>query len=317
MSRDTWEGSYNSPQSLNRWNYTQSNPVNYTDPSGYCISGVLVDTIVCLVALAAGTIIIAGVTAAAYDFAMTQGGGIGGFNEKNLGCIDLYQVMEAGKDASLGVTVTGAETLASIPLSPYYLAKYLSSRTTPAEVNIEILHEFGLDDEYIAAMGNPNFVAGKLGGDVPVLYLSLRAFFAGLPTKIIPKSTPLYFPQIDNGVMSLRLVLNVPGFTVVGGSGKLVSIGLAGFASPFALQGGGGGGGGEGRHANFIRQLKSMKDSSLRKTIRSLEDNMQEHLYKIANNPTSRDVPHWQSEINTFREQLELAIQEAKLRGLR
>jgi len=34
QSRDTWEGSYNSPQSLNRWNYTQSNPVNYTDPSG-------------------------------------------------------------------------------------------------------------------------------------------------------------------------------------------------------------------------------------------------------------------------------------------
>jgi len=44
QSRDTWEGSYNSPQSLNRWNYTQSNPINYTDPSGnYCIAGFDVD----------------------------------------------------------------------------------------------------------------------------------------------------------------------------------------------------------------------------------------------------------------------------------
>lgn len=34
QSRDTWGGDYNSPMSLNRWNYTQSNPINYTDPSG-------------------------------------------------------------------------------------------------------------------------------------------------------------------------------------------------------------------------------------------------------------------------------------------
>ena len=34
QSRDTWEGDYDSPQSLNRWNYTQSNPINYTDPTG-------------------------------------------------------------------------------------------------------------------------------------------------------------------------------------------------------------------------------------------------------------------------------------------
>ena len=34
QSRDTWGGDYNLPQSLNHWNYTQSNPINYTDPSG-------------------------------------------------------------------------------------------------------------------------------------------------------------------------------------------------------------------------------------------------------------------------------------------
>jgi hypothetical protein len=37
QSRDTWGGSYNLPQSLNRWNYTQSNPVNFTDPTGNSI----------------------------------------------------------------------------------------------------------------------------------------------------------------------------------------------------------------------------------------------------------------------------------------
>jgi hypothetical protein len=33
-SKDSWLGDYNRPLSLNRWNYTNGNPVNYTDPSG-------------------------------------------------------------------------------------------------------------------------------------------------------------------------------------------------------------------------------------------------------------------------------------------
>ena len=37
MTRDTWAGDYNRPLSLNRWNYVEGNPVNYTDPSGHCI----------------------------------------------------------------------------------------------------------------------------------------------------------------------------------------------------------------------------------------------------------------------------------------
>jgi len=39
LSRDTWAGDYNRPGSLNRWMYTEGNPVNLTDPSGndpYC-----------------------------------------------------------------------------------------------------------------------------------------------------------------------------------------------------------------------------------------------------------------------------------------
>jgi RHS repeat-associated protein len=35
MTKDTWLGDQNKPLSLNRWNYTQSNPINFTDPSGY------------------------------------------------------------------------------------------------------------------------------------------------------------------------------------------------------------------------------------------------------------------------------------------
>jgi RHS repeat-associated protein len=34
ISRDTWNGNANSPMSFNRWNYTYSNPINLTDPSG-------------------------------------------------------------------------------------------------------------------------------------------------------------------------------------------------------------------------------------------------------------------------------------------
>jgi hypothetical protein len=35
ITKDTWMGEYNNPLSLNRWMYTEANPVNYTDPSGH------------------------------------------------------------------------------------------------------------------------------------------------------------------------------------------------------------------------------------------------------------------------------------------
>ena len=35
ISRDTWNGDYNRPLSLNRWNYVEANPVNLVDPSGH------------------------------------------------------------------------------------------------------------------------------------------------------------------------------------------------------------------------------------------------------------------------------------------
>ena len=35
LTRDTWEGDYNNPLSLNQWMYVEGNPVNLTDPSGH------------------------------------------------------------------------------------------------------------------------------------------------------------------------------------------------------------------------------------------------------------------------------------------
>ncbi|WP_405054416.1 RHS repeat-associated core domain-containing protein [Tepidibacillus marianensis] len=37
ISEDTFTGWKCQPQSLNRYNYTQNNPVNFTDPTGHCI----------------------------------------------------------------------------------------------------------------------------------------------------------------------------------------------------------------------------------------------------------------------------------------
>ena len=38
LTRDTWNGDYNRPLSLNRWGYVEGNPVNYTDPTGFWIT---------------------------------------------------------------------------------------------------------------------------------------------------------------------------------------------------------------------------------------------------------------------------------------
>ncbi|MEK6754220.1 MAG: RHS repeat-associated core domain-containing protein [Chloroflexota bacterium] len=39
QSRDTWGGDGNRPMSMNRWMYTEGNPINRIDPSGYAASG--------------------------------------------------------------------------------------------------------------------------------------------------------------------------------------------------------------------------------------------------------------------------------------
>jgi len=34
-TKDSWQGDYNRPLSLNRWNYTEGNPVNFVGTSGH------------------------------------------------------------------------------------------------------------------------------------------------------------------------------------------------------------------------------------------------------------------------------------------
>jgi RHS repeat-associated protein len=37
LNRDTWQGNYNKPLSLNRWNYAEGNPIKFSDPSGHWV----------------------------------------------------------------------------------------------------------------------------------------------------------------------------------------------------------------------------------------------------------------------------------------
>lgn len=67
----TWAGDYNRPLSLNRWNYVEGNPVNFTDPSGQCIEPI--SFFWCVVISSA---IIGGVTAIAWDVFVVQEKGV-------------------------------------------------------------------------------------------------------------------------------------------------------------------------------------------------------------------------------------------------
>ncbi len=316
ITRDPVMGQYTQPQTLNPYAYGLNNPILYTDPSGRCIfTGV--DTVACLIALAIGIPIVAGVVTSAWDYAVTQGGGVGGFNQNNRECIDMRQVLEAGKGGSLGALSSEGQMLASIPLGPTYLMAYLAYGATPDQVNMDFLSAFGLDDEYRAALRNPYYFAGQSGGNAGMAYISLASFVKGLPTFIF-KSTPVYGPLLQpGGTLASRLVLTLPGIEVIGGSGELVYVGTAGMASQFSMMSGGGGGGGTSPHKGFIDNLRRMSHSSLRKTIISLQNNIEEHLAKIRANPDSLAVHHWQTEIENWQEELELAIQEAEQRGFR
>jgi RHS repeat-associated protein len=235
LTRDTWQGDYTQPLTLNGWNYVNSNPVNFTDPSGHCIfTGV--DTVACIVALAVGIPVVAGVTTASWDYFVTQGGGYGGFNQYQQDCIDISQVLDAGKGGTLGALSSEGFTIASIPLGPTYLFAYLVHHETPTEVNMNILSAFGLADEYQNALGNPYFFAGQSGGNAGMTYISLASFLKGLPNLVNLSSRTFSNPITQpGGLLANKMILTLPGIEVVGGSGELVYIGTAGMAQQLSM----------------------------------------------------------------------------------
>ena len=71
LTQDEWPGSGQMPATLHPYLYGLNNPVRYTDPSGHCISGAVVDTILCG-ALIGGTI---GAVAGGVGYWATHGDG--------------------------------------------------------------------------------------------------------------------------------------------------------------------------------------------------------------------------------------------------
>ena len=219
VSRDTWNGDHNNPISMNKWLYANGNPIIHIDPSGNCIfTGI--DTVACLIAIAVGAIGITGVTVAAWDYSVTQGGGVGGANEFNQQCIDWNQVIEAGREGQLGATET---IVTSIPLGPLYFFSSMIYGKTPSEVNLNILSQFGLEDEYRKALNNPNYIAGQAGGSTAVGYVSLGSFVKGIPKTQYNPNT-----YIDPNKL---IFVSANDITIIGGNGRLVFAGASGSGS--------------------------------------------------------------------------------------
>jgi hypothetical protein len=214
--------------------YGYANPALYTDPSGQCIfTGI--DTVACIIALAVGIPVVAGISTAAWNYSVIQGGGWGGFNKNSRACINMGQVLEAGKGGFIGAVGSEGITLASIPLAPTYLMAYLVYGETSAEVNMNILSAFGLDDEYRDSLRDPYYFAGQAEGNAGMTYISLATFLKGLPT-IGVKSSSVYSPIMQpGGIFANRLILTLPGIEVIGGSGELVYVGNAGMFPQFTM----------------------------------------------------------------------------------
>ncbi len=65
MQPDTIVPNPGDPSNLNRYSYARNNPIVYSDPSGHCATGLVVDTAVCAVvggAAVGGTIVVVGAT---------------------------------------------------------------------------------------------------------------------------------------------------------------------------------------------------------------------------------------------------------------
>jgi hypothetical protein len=61
----------------------------------------------------------------------------------------------------------------------------------------------------------------------------------------------------------------------------------------------------EARYGRFGAPMMAMSRKDALKRFNGLAPRVEEHLQKIANNPASRDVPHWIGEINHWIERME------------
>ena len=60
-----------------------------------------------------------------------------------------------------------------------------------------------------------------------------------------------------------------------------------------------------GMPAGFRKNLKRMSGREIKRSIRSLQRNIQRHRGKISDASGSEAVPHWESEIRAWEEQVE------------
>jgi RHS repeat-associated protein len=70
-------------------------------------------------------------------------------------------------------------------------------------------------------------------------------------------------------------------------------------------------------HEGFIKQLSEMADKSLRRTIKSLEKNLEQAIKDVADPNLAREINHNLHKVRLFREQASLALKEAGRRGLK
>jgi hypothetical protein len=65
----------------------------------------------------------------------------------------------------------------------------------------------------------------------------------------------------------------------------------------------------------FKKQVEQYKDKGLRKAQKNLQKNITKHQNKLKNNPNSQDAQKWEHEINLFKEQLKIVMEEVAKRG--
>ncbi len=206
FQRDSWRGEPDHPLTLNPYMYGLGNPVLLTDPSGQF-------PVLFAAAVVVGSIVIAGVTTAAWAFNEH-----GGWN--NLECMDWSAVGAAG--------FAGATGAASAWMSPLllagYIGTYLIGGMTPSETNAALLSYLGI------APDNPYFIAGQGGGTLASLALGFAMLWFGgptmaaLPSQLVQQGNVL--AVVGGAVIALPNVggLVAVGVGAVGGANVIASI---------------------------------------------------------------------------------------------